>query len=126
MDIIEKAKELGEAIADSKEMERLKTSDAKLQGDTKAMSLMKEYKQLQIELVRASKEKRDTETIDDIKEMLLKKQQQLYDYEITNEYLEAKSEFDKFMNKINDVISFAITGEEQCAPGKCGSCGGCR
>lgn len=125
MDIINLAKELGEAIADSGEMKRLKSGDISLQGDQKAMTLMKEYKQLQIELVRASKEKRDIETIDDIKEMLIKKQQQLYDYEITNEYLEAKSKFDRLMKNINDVISFAITGEEQCTPDKCGSCGGC-
>lgn len=126
MDIIDKAKELGVAIADSKEMKRLKTGDANLQGDQMGLALMKEYKQMQIELVRVSKENRDVETIDEIKEMVMKKQQQLYDYEITNEYLEAKSEFDKLMNTINDVISFAITGEEQCTSGKCGSCGGCK
>ena len=126
MDIIIKAKELGEGIADSIEMKRLKSSDAALQGDTKAMSLLKEYKQLQMELVKASKGKNDGETLDGIKEMLLKKQQQLYDYEITNEYLEAKAGFDKFMQNINDVITFSITGEEQCAPDKCSSCGGCK
>ncbi len=126
MDIIIKAKELGEGIANSAEMKRLKLSDANLQLDPNAMSLMKEYKQLQVELVRASKEKRDAETIDNIKETLMKKQQQLYENEITNEYLEAKNAFDKYMKNINDVISFAITGEEQCSPSKCGSCGGCK
>ncbi len=125
MDIMDRAKELGEAIADSKEMKRLKSSDANLQGDVKGMALMKEYKQLQIELVRASKEKRDTETIEAIREELLNKQQQLYAYEITNEYLEAKNAFDKFVKNINDIISFAINGEEECSPDKCGSCGGC-
>ena len=126
MDIIEMAKELGKAIADSGAMKKLKDSDAALQGDRMGMALMKEYKQLQLELVKASRERRDEETINEIKEMLLKKQQQLYDYEITNNYLEAKSEFDRLMKNINDVISFAITGEEQCSPDKCGSCGGCK
>lgn len=125
MDIIDRAKELGEAIADSQEMKRLKSSEANLQGDVKGMALMKEYKQLQIELVRASKEKRGAETIEAVREKLLNKQQQLYAYEITNEYLEAKNAFDKFVKNINDIISFAITGEEECSPGKCGSCGGC-
>ncbi|NJD03909.1 MAG: YlbF family regulator [Ruminiclostridium sp.] len=126
MDIIIRARELGEAIANSKEMKRLKASDANLQTDTGAASLMKEYKQLQIELVRASKGKKDAKIIDEIKEMLIKKQQELYEYEITNEYLEAKSEFDKFMKNINDVISYAITGEVQCSSGGCGSCSGCK
>jgi Uncharacterized conserved protein len=126
MDILIMAKELGEAIADSKEMKDLKVSDTNLQVDEKAMALMNEYKQLQIELVRDSREKRDNETIDEIKEMLLMKQQQLNDYEITNSYLEAKTAFDKFMKNINDVINYAITGEDQCTPDKCGSCSGCK
>lgn len=126
MDAIIKAKELGEAIAESEAMKRLKISDAELQGDPAAMTLMKEYKQLQVELVRATKEKRGEEAIDYVKELLLKKQQQLYENKITNEYLEAKSEFDKLMKNVNDVITFAITGEEQCSPDKCGSCGGCK
>ncbi len=126
MDAIIKAKELGEAIAESEAMKRPKISDAELQGDPAAMTLMKEYKQLQVELVRATKEKRGEEAIDYVKELLLKKQQQLYENKITNEYLEAKSEFDKLMKNVNDVITFAITGEEQCSPDKCGSCGGCK
>lgn len=126
MDVNILAKELGEAIADSKEMKALKDSDIRLQSDDMGQVLMKEYKQLQIELVKASKEKRDSETLNDIKEMLLMKQQQMNEYEITYKYLEAKSAFDKYMKGINDVISFAITGEENCSHDKCGSCGGCK
>lgn len=126
MDIIDKARELGQGIADSNEMKRLKESDINLQNSSAAMKLMQEYKELQVELVRASKARSDTETLEGIKEKLLLKQQELYQNKITNEYLEAKSEFDNFMKKINDVISFAITGEEPCSSSKCGSCGGCK
>ena len=125
MDVIEKAKELGQSIADSKEMKRLKNSDINLQNDDLALQLMKEYKELQIELVKASKAKLDAEAVEDIKGRLLSKQQELYICETTNEYLEAKSDFDRFMKTINDVISFAITGEDTCDTGNCGSCGGC-
>lgn len=126
MDALILAKELGEAIANSKEMNELKEADARLQDDQMGTALMNEYKQMQIELVRASREKRDNETLDEIKEMLIKKQQQMNDYEITGRYLETKSAFDKFMKNINDIITFAITGETPCAPDKCGSCGGCK
>ena len=119
------ARELGEAIADSKEMKRLKTIDAALQIDKKAISLIKQYNQLQGEYSSVSKVSMDTEKIDSTKEKLLKKQQQLYDNKVTNEYLEAKAEFDKYMKNINDVLNYAITGEVQSSSGGCGSGGGC-
>ena len=47
------------------------------------------------------------------------------------EYLEAKSNFNDIIKKVNSIISFCIQGEEQelaseggCS-GNCGSCGGC-
>jgi cell fate (sporulation/competence/biofilm development) regulator YlbF (YheA/YmcA/DUF963 family) len=126
MDILVKAKELGEMIAESPEMKRLKTSEIDLDADSKATTLMSEYKNLQIQLVRASKEKKATEAINLIKASLMAKQQELYDYEITNNYLEAKSDLDSLMKNINDVITFAITGEDPCSPSKCSSCSGCK
>lgn len=126
MDILLKAKELGEMIANSKEMKILKTSEINLDADQQATVLMSEYKNLQIKLVRASREKKSKEEIEEIKASLMAKQQQLNDYETTNNYLEAKSNLDSLMKNINDVITFAITGEEPCSPNKCSSCSGCK
>lgn len=124
MDILDKANELGHMIAESAEMTRLKDSEAALESDELARGLMQEYKNLQIELVQASRAKKPVEDIELIKEKLIEKQRELYENTITNEYLEAKSAFDRFMGNINNVITFAITGEE-CSPSKCGSCKGC-
>lgn len=124
MDILDKASELGHMIADSAEMIRLKDSEVALESDAHARELMEDYKQLQIELVKASREKKPAEDLDSIKERLIAKQLDLNEYGKTNEYLEAKSAFDRFMGNINNVITFAITGEE-CSPSKCGSCKGC-
>lgn len=124
MDILEKARELGHMIADSAEMTRLKNSEAALEADGHARKLMADYKQLQIALVRASKEKKPVEEIEAAREKLMNKQLELDEYKTTGEYLEAKTAFDKFMGNINSVITFAVTGED-CSPSKCSSCKGC-
>jgi cell fate (sporulation/competence/biofilm development) regulator YlbF (YheA/YmcA/DUF963 family) len=124
MDILDKASELGRMIAESAEMVRLKDSEVALESDECARGLMEDYKKLQIELVKASREKKSVEAIELIKERLIGKQLELNEYGKTNEYLEAKSAFDRFMSNINNVITFAITGED-CSPSKCGTCKGC-
>jgi len=125
MDAYELARELGEKIYGSEELKRLKTSDALLLGDKKAMTLFDEFRALQKELLQASKDKLDKDSMNGIKERLITKQQELYDYNTTNEYLEAKSAFDKYMKTINDIINFSINGSDGCTPDKCGSCNGC-
>lgn len=124
MDIINKAKELGYMIGESQQMLRLQNAEVAMESDEKAKQLMREYKQVQIALVRATKEKQELETIEELRQKLMGKQEEINSYSITNEYLEAKSNFDSFMKTINDVIIFSITGEEPCSPNKCGSCGG--
>jgi len=124
MDIIQKATDLGAAIGASEQMTALKNAEAALESDDRAKTLLNDYKLLQMEVVKATKEKREKDVIDSIKERLLKKQEELNNYKTTKDYLVAKSEFDAFMKQINNVIIFAITGEEPCSPSKCGSCGG--
>lgn len=127
MDVFVKAKELGELIAVSQEMIDLKKAEVEMENDEKAKQIMNEYKLLQIELVKATKEKKDIELINDIKEKLLLKQEDLNSYDKTKAYLESKLKFDKLMKDINNVIVYSITGEEPCSPSKCSSCsGGCK
>jgi cell fate (sporulation/competence/biofilm development) regulator YlbF (YheA/YmcA/DUF963 family) len=124
MDILDKAKELGGMIGTSEEMLRLKKAEAALEADDRGMGLMEDYRLLQIELVKATREKKGEVQIGEIRDMLMNKQSELNDYAITLEYIESKNAFDGMMQKVNDVITFAITGEE-CSPSKCSSCSGC-
>lgn len=126
MDIFEKAKELGEAIASSKEMDEYKKIEASLASDEKAKSLMNDYKLLQIEVVKASKEGRDKDVIEAIKNNLLDKQKEINEYKVTADFLVAKSNLDSLMKRVNDVIIYSISGEEPCSPNKCRSCSGCK
>ena len=126
MDIILKAKELGTMIGSSDEMDRYKKAEAAVENDDRAKTLLNDYKLLQVEVVKATKENREKSIVESLKERLILKQEEINVYEITKEFLEAKSKFDGFMKQINDVIIFGITGEEPCSSGKCGSCSGCK
>lgn len=124
MDITEKARELGLMLAESKEMKAYTSSEAAMKSDEKSTQLMKEYKQLQIEMVKVTRENAGTEAIDEVKIKLLEKQQEINDYDVTNNYLVSKSNLEALMKKVNDIIVFSITGEPTCSDEQCKSCGG--
>ncbi|HEX2945776.1 MAG TPA: YlbF family regulator [Clostridia bacterium] len=123
MNVLEKARELGEALAESEQLKRLNNAQTALENDDRGMGLMEDYRLLQIELVKATRDDNNEVKIGDIKDMLMSKQAEIDDYKITSEYIEAKNDFDELMKNVNDVITFAITGEA-CSPSKCASCGG--
>lgn len=127
MDAIDLARDLGRAIAQSPQMEAYKRSEEGIASDDKAKLLMNDYKLLQTELVRATREKKGTEIIDSLKERLVAKQEELNTYEVTLAFLTAKNNFDGLMKNINDVLTYEITGEDTCSGKSCSSCGGgCR
>lgn len=124
--ILQKARDLGEMIAESEKMSRLKDAETAMESDDKAKQLMEEYKKLQLEVVRATRDKKEPAVIEEFKKLLMSKQEEINEYDTTREYLLAKADFDNFKKTINDVIIFGITGEGSCSPGKCSSCvGGC-
>ncbi len=124
MDITEKARELGLMLAESKEMKAYTNSEATMKSDEKSTQLMKEYKQLQIEMVKVTRDKASTEIIDNVRVKLLEKQQEINDYDVTNNYLVSKSNLEALMKKVNDIIVFSISGETGCTDDKCKTCGG--
>ncbi len=124
MDITEKARELGLMMASSKEMEEYKNSEAAMQSDVKSTTLMNEYKQLQIELVKATRENAAPEAIEEAKQKLLAKQKEINEYPVTFDFLSAKANLEALMKKVNDIIIFSITGEPTCTDDKCKTCGG--
>ncbi|WP_024834365.1 YlbF family regulator [Ruminiclostridium josui] len=127
MDIIEKARELGQMLAKSTEMERYNTAEAAMKSDDKSTTLMKEYKQLQIEMVKLTKDGAEKQAIEETKEKLLAKQLEINSYPVTFDYLTAKANLEALMKKVNDILVFSITGESGCSDDKCKSCGGgCR
>lgn len=123
MDVLIKARELGEVLADSPVIKRLRSAETALENDDRGMGLLEDQRLLQIELIKATRGTNNEVDLKDIKDMLVEKQKEIDEYPLTREYLEAKDEFDKLMKNINDIITFAVTGEA-CTPSKCASCGG--
>ncbi|ACL76049.1 YlbF family regulator [Ruminiclostridium cellulolyticum] len=127
MDIIEKARELGQLLAKSKEMQEYNTTEAAMKSDDKSNTLMSEYKQLQIEMVKLTRGEAETQAIEETKEKLLAKQLEINSYSVTMNYLTAKGNLEALMKKVNDILVYSITGESECSDDKCKSCGGgCR
>jgi len=124
MDITEKARELGLMLANSKEMQVYKNSESAMQSDEKSTKLMSEYKQLQIDMVNRTREGAEVQVIEETKEKLLSKQQEINEYDITLDFISSKANLEALMKKVNDIIVFSITGEPTCSDDKCSSCGG--
>ena len=126
MDIISKAKELGNLIGSSEEMANYKKWEENLARDHKARVILREYQDVQGEMVMAVHENIEKEVLDNIKKKLLEKYDEINDCEITRNYIEAKEKLDILIKKVNDVLVYSITGEEPCSSHSCNSCsGGC-
>ncbi len=126
MDILDKARELGEMIRDSEEMRRYLDAEIDVEKDDKAKQLMNEFKALQVEVVRASKEGKNKEFIDGLREKLMDKQKVLDSNEVIKNFFKTKHNVDRLVKNVNEVIKYAITGDSGCYSGKCGSCSGCK
>lgn len=124
MDIIEKARELGKLLASSPEMQQYNNAEAAMKSDDKSATLMSEYKQLQIEMVKLTRGGAQTKEIEETKEKLLAKQLEINEYSVTFNYLTAKANLEALMKKVNDILIYSITGESECSDDKCKSCGG--
>ncbi|MCX7749701.1 MAG: YlbF family regulator [Clostridia bacterium] len=126
MDAFEKAKELGEIIKNSKMMADFKRAEEAYEQDPFAKDLFDTYKNIQMDLLRATKGNKPQDEIMDLRGKLVSKQDEINGYAVTKDFLDRKAKLDDFIKKVNDVLMYAITGEESCSSHGCGSCGGCK
>ena len=127
MDYVEAAALLGQAILESGEFKQFKDAEAALLADEKAQQLMLEYRELQSEMVKASRGDVDKEGLEKIRDTLLAKQNELNEYEVTKQYFKGKQDFDRMMKSVNGVLEHFLTGggQEGGCSGSCASCAGC-
>ncbi|AEV68351.1 YlbF family regulator [Acetivibrio clariflavus] len=126
MDIISKARELGNMIGSSEEMMNFRKWEESLAKDHKARALLKEYQEIQSEMVMAVHQNSEKEKLDKIKQKLLEKYDEVNQCDVTRNYIESKEKLDMLIKKVNDVLIYSITGEEPCSAEGCSSCsGGC-
>ena len=131
-EILEMAQKLGQAIADSEEIKVFREMEKIFNEDTEAQRVMNEYEAERAKMTVKAKETGMTpESLQLFQSEMKKSMDKLMANKTVKEYLEAKSNFNDIIKKVNSIISFCIQGEDQelaseggCS-GNCGSCGGC-
>lgn len=132
MTIVEKAKELGLMLAESKEFTQMRTAEQAQQSDTDAQLLLAKYNTARIAITeRAQKENVTPDEMQAIRNEMEQEYNKLQKNANIVKYVEAMSVFNDLMQEVNTAISFYITPEEDdscggdCGVGDCGGCSGC-
>ena len=128
MNILEKAKELGDTLMDDERVKRLQIAMAANDNDFELQKLIGEFNLKRIalneELGKSDKNDEKTKTLEkELKTMY----QTVMENKSMVEYNFAKTEVDEIVSHINSIIQVAISGEapEEGCGGGCDSCGGC-
>lgn len=127
MDILQTAKELGQAIADSELMAAVKKAEDIQNNDEKAQALIGEYNLKRMQLAqRVHKEDLTKEEMEEIRTELSAEFDKLMQYDVISNFITAKKELDALVEQVNNIITFYVTGQ---TPGgcssDCSSCSGC-
>ncbi|MHB1125503.1 MAG: YlbF family regulator [Bacillota bacterium] len=121
MSVIEKAHELGNAMADSEELTALKNAEAAMEGDTEASKLLREYKRISEELLSFKHSGREPDP--QLMEKLEAVQGQMEAHPLIKAHREAQLKFNNLVEGINFILNRATGQDEQESRPHCG--GGC-
>ncbi|MHB8171126.1 MAG: YlbF family regulator [Thermincolia bacterium] len=121
-DIMEKAKVLADALADSNELSVLRDAEVKMFNDPGAQMILEEFQGVQEKLHGAYNQGDEPE--DTLKNDAAAIEKKMKGNAAIATYIDAQQNFERLLQSVNTVISNAISGEEGsgCGPG-CG--GGC-
>lgn len=127
MEILDMARQLGEAIRDSEIMARVKAAEEAQNNDAEAQKLIGEYNLTRMQLAqRAQKEDITKEEMEAIQKELSAEFEKLVANPVIGEFLEARAALDAIVNQVNSILTHFITGEDPdgCTH-NCSTCGGC-
>jgi len=127
MSIIEKAKELGQILAESNEFVRMRTAEQAQQADTDAQLLLMGYNQKRTELMmQAQKEDITPDEMQAIRTEMESEFNKLNTNASIVEYIESMQDFNNLMQQVNGAISYYVSPqqEEDGCGGECSGCGG--
>jgi cell fate (sporulation/competence/biofilm development) regulator YlbF (YheA/YmcA/DUF963 family) len=117
------ARELAQAIAESPELEAYRRTEDAVLADPEALDLIRQYETAK-RAVKKSKGKPPEEQMALVTQFL-EIEERFHNHPVIQAYWNARTELDAFLERINAVVTFPITGEE--APRVRGGCssGGC-
>ncbi|MCL6477557.1 MAG: YlbF family regulator [Peptococcaceae bacterium] len=124
MSILQKARELGEEIATSIELEEMKDAEIAMMGDAEARKLVEEFNAKQKKFMEAKASGREL-TDDQIKEVE-DLEKRVLENPLIVDFFRKQQNFERIIEEINEIISAAIAGESPgCSDDCCSSCSGC-
>jgi cell fate (sporulation/competence/biofilm development) regulator YlbF (YheA/YmcA/DUF963 family) len=130
MDIYNKARELAKMIENSDELNNLKDFQAQVFHNDYSKNLTVEYNEIYEKFAKAVNEQNESE-ISKLKLSYNEVMEKINKDKLTKDMFDAKDRFDKMIETVNNIVNFAITGDEEkisncdCSSSGC-SCSGCR
>lgn len=124
MSILEKAYELGQEIAASKELAEMKNAELMMMQNEEAKRIIEEFKEKQ--KIYMSLQRQGVELTPGQKEDVERIEKAMLDNPLIYNFFKAQQNFEKVLEEINNIISQAITGQHaSCSDECCSSCSGC-
>ncbi len=119
------ARELAQAIEESPELVAYRTTEDAVLADDEALELIREY-EVAKRAVKKSKTKPPAEQMM-LVQRFMEIEEQFNNHATIQAYWNARTTLDAFLDKVNAVVTFPITGQEEpkVKGGACGSGGGC-
>ncbi len=127
-EILAKAHELGELLAESEELKRYQEMELSFVSDEEAQKKVRQYDEKSAALAEDMRKGGMTpEKLEEYRKRMNENMAELTENATAKEYLEAKSAFGQLINQVNNIIGYHIRGEEESGGcgGNCSSCGGC-
>lgn len=119
--VLEKAKELGDQLAVSEELNEMKNSQLAVMQNPEAKAIVDEFQEKQQEYFRIQQQ--GQELNDSQKNNIKELEQKMSDNPLIAEYINKQQKFEKLLEEINNIISQSISGEQQsCDDSCCSSC----
>lgn len=122
--VLEKAVELAAALENCEELKEVKSKQEALRADAEAEEMLASFFQMQQQLYSLQEQGKDpdaelTAQFNDIQDKMEKNL-------AVAEFYQSQAALGQILQQINQIITQAITGEEEgCSPDHCASCSGC-
>ncbi len=128
-EILKKAHELGALIAESEELKRYQEQELSFLSDESAQAAVVTYDEQSKALAEEMRQGggMTPEKLEGYRARMSENMAELSKNATAREYLEAKSEFNRLISQVNEIIAYHVRGEEQgggCS-GNCSGCSGC-
>lgn len=128
MDVLEKARELGEALFESETYQKMKEAEDKHLSDMPSQQAVLAYNEERNRIMeRMRRDDAAKEEIEACQQELQQAFDKVMENEVVRDYVESKQAFEGLLQQINNILGYYARGKQEggCDPSKCASCSGC-